>query len=942
MILLELEIEDYKQFRGKHDFAPGQNGVVAIIGPNGAGKTTLFEAIEWCLFQPREILREEIPPRSAPDARPRVRLRLAAPSGPIWEIERTLKKNSTQAEVRKITDESREVVVSGGPAVTAYVATKLVGLEHKAFVATFFTRQKELSFFGGMTGVNRRREVGRLLGLETIRGAQKLIGEARTEKQNAARHLFGQYEHESGARDFAAEKKEKAERLVETDGLIAASSVAIQDAEKKYNAAVAAHTALVERRDAGRQIETEIQRQHGIVGRAESSISAAREWLARLDGLEAERPALLERASKLAGLDEKVAALEVARERAQRRASLVEQRTQAETEVDRLIEDAGRQLADIPYPQFSPLRVTAVAKDNPIAALDQVLMEAGTIDRAATEDLLSQLREAVTEQNAVTEHEANLKKFIDAVGRFDQECRELTAGGDPVEQEKRESERRDNSLKDIAAHTSSISALEKSIADYDQLIARRVSETFEAICTMCGRPISEHESDDIRRHARERRQELEDQIARLRSEIARHQRQCGEIDELLEDLRGRIDKLNGLRGRIENGQNAIQTQQHTLDGARLALAKRMRALGRTDSVSSDEIAELQDRLACERAVEGLAATLRQIRGSLQTQLDRAGELTSEIVELGEVRFDQAELNAAHQSRDEARSATERLVHIDGEATRRPEHERTIAEAEASRTEAQTHIDGLEKSLAELQVDEFAIEDAQDEISRHLNEQRRQQHARDTHRTERSRIAYDLEQIDKDQERLTAVAKRAEEARVEADDLEHMYTEFNDFERFVARRVKPQLEDMTSELVRVVTENKYEAVVLDDDYGIKVFDGNLGPYAIEHFSGGERDVVALAARLALSRLIGSQAANPPSFLVLDEVFGSLDRDRRANLLDLLGSLSGSAESFQQLFVISHVDDVRASSAFTEVWRITELPDGSSRLENLSASEAAEDF
>jgi exonuclease SbcC len=101
-------------------------------------------------------------------------------------------------------------------------------------------------------------------------------------------------------------------------------------------------------------------------------------------------------------------------------------------------------------------------------------------------------------------------------------------------------------------------------------------------------------------------------------------------------------------------------------------------------------------------------------------------------------------------------------------------------------------------------------------------------------------------------------------------------------------------------------------------------------------------VALAARLALSRLIGSQAANPPSFLVLDEVFGSLDRDRRANLLDLLGSLSGSAESFQQLFVISHVDDVRVSSAFNEVWRITELADGSSSLENLNASEAAEDF
>ena len=170
----------------------------------------------------------------------------------------------------------------------------------------------------------------------------------------------------------------------------------------------------------------------------------------------------------------------------------------------------------------------------------------------------------------------------------------------------------------------------------------------------------------------------------------------------------------------------------------------------------------------------------------------------------------------------------------------------------------------------------------------------------------------------------------------------MYKEFNAFEQYVARRVRPQLEDMTSELVRVITENKYESVELDDDYGIKVWDGDVGNYPIEHFSGGERDVIALSARLALSRLIGSQAANPPSFMVLDEVFGSLDRDRRANVLDLLSSLAGSAESFQQLFVISHVDDVRLSPAFNEVWRVAERDDGSSRLENLNLTQGAEDI
>lgn len=40
MILVELEIENYKQFAGLHRFAPQPSGVVGIIGANGAGKTT--------------------------------------------------------------------------------------------------------------------------------------------------------------------------------------------------------------------------------------------------------------------------------------------------------------------------------------------------------------------------------------------------------------------------------------------------------------------------------------------------------------------------------------------------------------------------------------------------------------------------------------------------------------------------------------------------------------------------------------------------------------------------------------------------------------------------------------------------------------------------------------------------------------------------------------
>jgi exonuclease SbcC len=165
----------------------------------------------------------------------------------------------------------------------------------------------------------------------------------------------------------------------------------------------------------------------------------------------------------------------------------------------------------------------------------------------------------------------------------------------------------------------------------------------------------------------------------------------------------------------------------------------------------------------------------------------------------------------------------------------------------------------------------------------------------------------------------------------------MSREFMEFERYAGERKVPILSDTTSSLVEAITDGKYQRVEFDQDFGIRVFDtGEIEEsYPIDTFSGGERDAIILAARLALSRMIGQQAANPPGFLVLDEVFGSLDADRRAQLLSLLGTVTTMFDDIRQVFIISHVDDVRTSSVLDEVWRVEESADGGSRVTPLGS-------
>ena len=193
----------------------------------------------------------------------------------------------------------------------------------------------------------------------------------------------------------------------------------------------------------------------------------------------------------------------------------------------------------------------------------------------------------------------------------------------------------------------------------------------------------------------------------------------------------------------------------------------------------------------------------------------------------------------------------------------------------------------------------------------------------------------------EQARIAKLIERAAQESRRAGELDTMYREFNAFEQFVADHLTPQLADYTGELFRAITEGKYDRVVFDGNFGIRVQDGDLETFPIEEFSGGERDVIALCARLALSRLIGGQANNPPGFMVLDEVFGSLDRERRVQVLEALGALAGTADAYHQLFIISHVDDVRSSPIFNEVWRVAEGSDGVSHLENLNVTGGFED-
>lgn len=148
--------------------------------------------------------------------------------------------------------------------------------------------------------------------------------------------------------------------------------------------------------------------------------------------------------------------------------------------------------------------------------------------------------------------------------------------------------------------------------------------------------------------------------------------------------------------------------------------------------------------------------------------------------------------------------------------------------------------------------------------------------------------------------LQARAERLETERSLHDELDD---EFGALRSELNARLRPELSELASGFLESLTDGRYAALELDEDYAVQVLEDGL-PKSV--LSGGEEDLCNLVLRLAISQMIAERAGQEFSLLILDEVFGSLDESRRENVLALLRRLH---DRFEQVMVITHIEDVR---------------------------------
>lgn len=942
MILVRLDIENYKQYAGTHRIEPSPNGIVGVLGPNGVGKTTLFEAIEWCLYNPREITTEEVRARGG-TGHTRVRVTLEDPRDNVrYVVERVRKAKAISADLYR-EDEPENRIVTGTRQVTEYVSRQLVGLSHRAFVSTFFTRQKELSFFGTLKETDRRREVGRLLGLETIREAQRRISDDRSAARADAQGLAHQAREASDGRDFAVERARGEADVAarKADNAAAIEQVAASGRMLVRTGQDLARLHELERRD--NDVALRLERLRGEERTQRASHAGASDELSRMDTAAETRAQLLPVVNELAQRTSAVDAF--ARQRAQ--FERLERLRADAARIDRSFASAAKRLKDLVVGnprdgEIPPAWSWSAGDERDVpATVERLLTTASMLDVAGAERIASGLAACLSLARERDVVEKRLGQYRARLASLRAQEREILSAGDPEAAAASARTRRDTALAKAQTAGASRAAEASARARLERAVASLERFDFDVPCPTCQRPFTPEQADVVLATLTEAVGEHAETEARLRGEeaAAADEAEWAGAEAAREDERVRA--LADARSRVSQGEPMADDAETLFADSVAACDDAFRATGIAEAPTPAAAEQANERAIRLRAVAGTIPMLEQTGTDADAWTAELADVTGSIEEIGVVTYDPKSHAGAQAALDEAGRAAARLGEIDGMLARRPGVEAILAVATNRIAAILTERTGVEKERSDIGFDAAALDVAQAARQAAADAELaaiRRQHLAQGLAGDAERLVSDLE---REESRIARLVEQAAQRSRDADELDRMYREFSRFDQWVAEQVTPQLAEHTGELLAAVTEGKYDRVEFDENYGLRIFDDDES-FPIESFSGGERDVAALCARLALSRLVGGQSGHPPEFLVLDEVFGSLDRERRTQLLEMLGTLAASTDAFRQLFIISHVDDVRASAVFNQVWRIQETESGASRVEDITTGGGVEEI
>lgn len=349
------------------------------------------------------------------------------------------------------------------------------------------------------------------------------------------------------------------------------------------------------------------------------------------------------------------------------------------------------------------------------------------------------------------------------------------------------------------------------------------------------------------------------------------------LNEELTAAQSEVDRLEKLTA----ARNRVAAQQEPAEQALAAAAQRL-------SSAEDSSA------AAEKAAEEARAAAAQARSAAKKASEQIDDLT------------QAEATAQATLRriESAVAAAAELAALTAKA----------ADIEASHSDAEKAHTAAKQSAAK--VDLVALDEAATAATSVLASAKEQASA--------ARTAHALASRDLDSARDALVrAQQAAEARraalAEVERTSATASALEEFRRDRLARLAPELSEVASDFVSRMTDGKFTAVELDEEFTPVLTDSTGSQRPVAWLSGGEESAVALALRIAIGEVLAGQRGG---LLVLDEVLTAQDVQRRQATMAAIRVLP------RQVVTINHVSE--ATDMVDLVAEVVDDGDGASTI------------
>lgn len=433
----------------------------------------------------------------------------------------------------------------------------------------------------------------------------------------------------------------------------------------------------------------------------------------------------------------------------------------------------------------------------------------------------------------------------------------------------------------------------------------------------------------------DRKKRLEEEIEKLRKSVDERKRTLEGKEKELEDLQKAKEDFDAVEDKLEEVRNdisallgEIEKEKARIDGFEREKRKAENKKSRIESLGpsapcptcerplGEQYIKLIEKFnneikESEKEIESINERIRVLEKEVEEKRRLEGALARKRRFLLDAKMRWERLSAYIQSAKREIEREEREI----DARRREISSMGIIEFDENlfrslESKAKQEYERYKESMERLRKKQMEVDGVREEIKEIEGEARL--------------LKQRIHELNQRIEDLREMRKRMAEEQDKLSKLNVLEKIMGDFRIDLISRIRPTLSAYASSLLEILTDGKYSEMELNENYDIMVYDGGKA-YEIGRFSGGEEDLANLCIRLSISQMLADRAGGEFNMIILDEIFGSQDVNRRRNILGALNSLSNR---FRQIFIITHIEEIKQMVG--NALMVYEGEDGTSRI------------